>query len=257
MYDLRVCALYFFGFFFCRRTSLCRTQKELPVVYCSALTSHISIHPHSTIIPMDNTQPSDHPDLDYLLSVPPGSSAPGLPPLPLPGPTLSLPALRDEAGPSDGPSSAPPMMLLSAGMGPSASGPASGLPGSSGASVALGADVLGVENSAAARQRALEEKRARERKRILRNRQLARVSNERRKGRIKAMENELTDARSTVKTLQDSIRCLEAENKQLQTLLQVPSRGGHTGHTPLPPPHGVPMPMPMPPSLSSPHYPRH
>lgn len=65
-----------------------------------------------------------------------------------------------------------------------------------------------------------EDKKARERKRVLRNRELARVSNERRKGRIKAMENELNETRQTVSTLEESIRCLEAENKELKNLLQ-------------------------------------
>lgn len=70
------------------------------------------------------------------------------------------------------------------------------------------------------KKRPLEDKKARDRKRILRNRQLARVSNERRKGRIKAMENELTETRKTVSTLEESIRCLEEENRELRNLLQ-------------------------------------
>lgn len=70
------------------------------------------------------------------------------------------------------------------------------------------------------KKRPLEDKKARDRKRILRNRQLARVSNERRKGRIKAMENELTETRNTVSTLEESIRCLEEENRELRNLLQ-------------------------------------
>lgn len=69
------------------------------------------------------------------------------------------------------------------------------------------------------KKRPLEDKKAREKKRILRNRELARVSNERRKGRIKAMENELNETRQTVATLEESIRCLEAENKELRNLL--------------------------------------
>ncbi|PXF43902.1 hypothetical protein BWQ96_06368 [Gracilariopsis chorda] len=70
------------------------------------------------------------------------------------------------------------------------------------------------------KKRPLEEKKARDRKRVLRNRELARVSNERRKGRIKAMENELGETRKTVTTLEESIRCLEAENNELRKLLQ-------------------------------------
>lgn len=70
------------------------------------------------------------------------------------------------------------------------------------------------------KKRPLEDKKARDRKRILRNRQLARVSNERRKGRIKAMENELQETKQTVSTLEDSIRCLEEENRELRNLLQ-------------------------------------
>lgn len=70
------------------------------------------------------------------------------------------------------------------------------------------------------KKRPLEDKKARDRKRILRNRQLARVSNERRKGRIKAMESELQETKQTVSTLEDSIRCLEEENRELRNLLQ-------------------------------------
>lgn len=70
------------------------------------------------------------------------------------------------------------------------------------------------------KKRPLEDKKARDRKRVLRNRELARVSNERRKGRIKAMENELNETRQTVSTLEESIRCLEAENQELRNLLQ-------------------------------------
>lgn len=70
------------------------------------------------------------------------------------------------------------------------------------------------------KKRPLEDKKARDRKRVLRNRELARVSNERRKGRIKAMENELNETRQTVSTLEESIRCLEAENNELRNLLQ-------------------------------------
>lgn len=66
---------------------------------------------------------------------------------------------------------------------------------------------------------AAEDKKARERKRVMRNRELARVSNERRKGRIKAMEAELDDTRQTVTSLEESIRTLEAENSELKTLL--------------------------------------
>lgn len=65
-----------------------------------------------------------------------------------------------------------------------------------------------------------EDKKAREKKRILRNRELARVSNERRKGRIKAMETDLEETRNTVKTLEESIRALEAENNDLRVLLE-------------------------------------
>lgn len=65
-----------------------------------------------------------------------------------------------------------------------------------------------------------DDKKARDRNRILRNRQLARVSNERRKGRIKAMESELSETRRTVSTLEESIRCLEEENRELRNLLQ-------------------------------------
>lgn len=67
---------------------------------------------------------------------------------------------------------------------------------------------------------AVEEKRARERKRILRNRELARASNERRKGRIKAMETELQETRKTVANLEESIRSLETENVDLMTMLE-------------------------------------
>lgn len=65
-----------------------------------------------------------------------------------------------------------------------------------------------------------EDKQARERKRILRNRELARVSNERRKGRIKAMETELAETRETVQRLEESIRNLERENEDLRNLLE-------------------------------------
>lgn len=65
-----------------------------------------------------------------------------------------------------------------------------------------------------------EEKAAKDQKRIMRNRELARVSNERRKGRIKAMENELQETKATVKRLQDSIRELENENNGLKNLLE-------------------------------------
>lgn len=70
------------------------------------------------------------------------------------------------------------------------------------------------------KKRPLDDKKDRERKRVMRNRQLARVSNERRKGRIKAMESELTETRQTVTTLEDSISCLEEENRELRKLLQ-------------------------------------
>lgn len=72
----------------------------------------------------------------------------------------------------------------------------------------------------ASRKRPLDDKKAREKKRILRNRELARVSNERRKGRIKAMETELEDTRKTVSNLEESIRTLEAENNDLKALLE-------------------------------------
>ena len=65
-----------------------------------------------------------------------------------------------------------------------------------------------------------EEKAAKDHKRILRNRELARVSNERRKGRIKAMETELQETRTTVEKLQDSIKDLERENDSLKSLLE-------------------------------------
>ncbi len=65
-----------------------------------------------------------------------------------------------------------------------------------------------------------EEKRARERKRILRNRELARASNERRKGRIKAMETELEETRKTVAELEESIRTLEKENDDLKIMIE-------------------------------------
>lgn len=77
------------------------------------------------------------------------------------------------------------------------------------------------EEGAASRKRPLgtEDKKARDWKRVQRNRELARVSNERRKGRIKAMENELEETRKTVSTLEDSIRNLENENNELRSLL--------------------------------------
>lgn len=90
-------------------------------------------------------------------------------------------------------------------------------------------DTAGTDSAGAGgtnpKKRPLEDKKARDRKRILRNRQLARVSNERRKGRIKAMENELTETRNTVSTLEESIRCLEEENRELRNLLQGRSDG--------------------------------
>jgi hypothetical protein len=88
------------------------------------------------------------------------------------------------------------------------------------------ADGSGAAASSGGRKRtappasAAEDKKARERKRILRNRELARVSNERRKGRIKAMEQELEDTRVTVKNLEESIQTLEAENQELKKLLE-------------------------------------
>jgi hypothetical protein len=73
---------------------------------------------------------------------------------------------------------------------------------------------------AASASAAADDKKAREKKRIMRNRELARVSNERRKGRIKAMEAELVDTRATVTGLEESIRSLEAENNELKGLLE-------------------------------------
>lgn len=94
------------------------------------------------------------------------------------------------------------------------------------------------------KKRPLEDKKARDRKRILRNRQLARVSNERRKGRIKAMENELTETRQTVNTLEESIRCLEEENRELRNLLQGKSDAGSSGAVQPAAPPSVPPPVP-------------
>lgn len=69
------------------------------------------------------------------------------------------------------------------------------------------------------RKRQLDDKKEREKKRAQRNRELARMSNERRKNRIKAMETELEETKKTVSSLEDSIRALEAENNGLKTLL--------------------------------------
>lgn len=99
------------------------------------------------------------------------------------------------------------------------------------------------------KKRPLEDKKARDRKRILRNRQLARVSNERRKGRIKAMENELTETRQTVTTLEESIRCLEEENRELRNLLHGKPDGNPSIAQPPPPAAPPSIPPPVPPSL--------
>ncbi len=79
------------------------------------------------------------------------------------------------------------------------------------------------------RKRALDDKKEREKKRAQRNRELARMSNERRKNRIKAMESELEETKKTVTSLEESIRQLEEENNGLKTLLdgkQVAAGGG-------------------------------
>lgn len=86
---------------------------------------------------------------------------------------------------------------------------------------ASGGDAAGSAEGGGARKRTLpDDRKAREKKRILRNRELARVSNERRKGRIKAMENELEDTRKTVSSLEESIAKLEEENADLRILLE-------------------------------------
>lgn len=56
--------------------------------------------------------------------------------------------------------------------------------------------------------------------RVLRNRAMARVSNAKRKGRIKEMESGLEKTRLKVEELQESIRSLEAENNDLRSLLK-------------------------------------
>ncbi|OSX68745.1 hypothetical protein BU14_2300s0001, partial [Porphyra umbilicalis] len=63
------------------------------------------------------------------------------------------------------------------------------------------------------------DRKSRERARVLRNRELARVSNERRKGKIKAMETELASMRESVTELEDSIRGLEEQNRVLRRAL--------------------------------------
>lgn len=92
------------------------------------------------------------------------------------------------------------------------------------------ADAAGDDGAGGSRKRAApdsgdaasaaDDKKARERKRVLRNRELARVSNERRKMRIKQMEGELQTTRQTVASLEESIRSLEAENGELKGLLE-------------------------------------
>ncbi len=56
--------------------------------------------------------------------------------------------------------------------------------------------------------------------RVMRNRAMARVSNAKRKGRIKEMESGLEKTRQRVQELQESIRSLEAENNDLRSMLQ-------------------------------------
>lgn len=125
-----------------------------------------------------------------------------------------LDAARTGASASDNRLFAPP-----AGLPPAAAGPAAGGP----AEPATEVEPVPEEGAASAgnsRKRPLDDKKARDKKRILRNRELARVSNERRKGRIKAMETELEDTRKTVSNLEESIRTLEAENTDLKGLLE-------------------------------------
>lgn len=159
--------------------------------------------------------PPETADLDYLLGVgasPTATTVPSVAPV-QPVSTLPLPVAPGVP--------VVPLQLIPAA---SASTSTGGGPGSVPA-----AGEPGAPNS---KKRPLEDKKARDRKRVLRNRELARVSNERRKGRIKAMEHDLTETRQTVSTLEESIRCLEAENKELRNLLQ--GRPAADAGTPVP-----------------------
>lgn len=109
---------------------------------------------------------------------------------------------------------------LNAALAPAPLAPPAAASAAAGASSDADAASGGAASQSASRKRPLDDKKAREKKRILRNRELARVSNERRKGRIKAMEHELEDTRKTVSNLEESIRTLEAENNDLKTLLE-------------------------------------
>lgn len=55
--------------------------------------------------------------------------------------------------------------------------------------------------------------------RAKRNREQARVSNAKRKGRVKEMENGLERTRQQVAQLEESVRALEAENHDLRAML--------------------------------------
>lgn len=154
--------------------------------------------------------PPETADLDYLLGVGAPPAAPAVPSAVAPAVPSGVPVVP-----------LPPV-------------PPSGT-GSASTNTAGGGAPTGSEGGGAnPKKRPLEDKKARDRKRVLRNRELARVSNERRKGRIKAMENDLTETRQTVSTLEESIRCLEAENKELRNLLQ--GKTGTDGVPPVAPP---------------------
>lgn len=196
---------------------------------------------------MDPTA-SDQPDLDYLLGV--SGATQGTLPVPavsgVPSvPTISgvpvgavLPSTEVVSGIANAEARGAPgstFRLTAPTSGDDATGEASTNDGGGNS-----ADVSTGTTPANPKKRPLEDKKARDRKRVLRNRQLARVSNERRKGRIKAMENELTETRQTVSTLEESIRCLEEENRELRNLLQGKPDGGTSGVPPSVPPPSVP-----------------
>lgn len=187
--------------------------------------------PHHSLPSFSIMDPTaDQTELDYILGVAGPPAATTVPAMPLP-PAAVPPVPAVSVVPPVGPTAADVAALAAA----TAHAQQDDAPSASGGGAPDGAGSAdGSAAPANPKKRPLEDKKARDRKRVLRNRELARVSNERRKGRIKAMENELQDTRQTVSTLEESIRCLEAENKELRNLLQGKSDGG-TAPPPVPP----------------------
>lgn len=152
----------------------------------------------------------DQPDLEYLLGVGAGVGA---------GPSGTTTAAAGNTTTADGSTVAAVAAGTPFGLDATLE-PATGA-ASTASAEADGGDGPGDEDEEpGSRKRKADDKAARQTKRKMRNRELARASNQKRRLRIQTMENELTETRKTVETLEESIKCLEAENKELINLLQ-------------------------------------